>query len=294
MDAVPVRRQDLRSVFDFAPIGIAILTPDGEITACNPALADLLGRTPLDLVGTTLFAVTHDDDLPLARENCRLMRDGRQRIARHECRLVRRDGSAAWVSVSTARVPAAPGRGAHLIMHVEDVGERKALEARLAHLATHDPLTGLANRALLDERIALALAPGSGAGEVCLLYLDLNGFKQVNDRHGHLVGDAVLVELARRIDGLVGPGDTAARLGGDEFAVLCVGGPAGRPDELAAGLRAAAAEPFRVGGRSIALSAAVGASRAAEHRDGEVPVLRERLLAAADRRMYEVKRAAGS
>jgi diguanylate cyclase (GGDEF)-like protein/PAS domain S-box-containing protein len=280
------RDRDLRTAFDHAPIGIAVLTPDGVVIAANTALGELLDRHPDQLVGTTFFDVTHPEDLPAARRNCQLMQDGRTRIVRHECRFLRPDGSAVWVSVSTARVPELPDRAAHLIMHVEDTSERKALETRLSRMALHDPLTGLANRTLLDERIDEALDHPDPV-PCCLLYLDLNGFKAVNDRFGHTVGDALLQALAARIQRLVGPHDTAARLGGDEFAVLCRAGDPGRPLELARRLQAAAARDFVIGGRTIRLSAAIGLATP----DGDrSPPTRAALLAAADDRMYQAKR----
>jgi diguanylate cyclase (GGDEF)-like protein/PAS domain S-box-containing protein len=280
------RDRDLRTAFDHAPIGIAVLTPDGVVITGNSALGELLDRDPADLVGTTFFDVTHPADLPAARHNCRLMQEGRTRIVRHECRFLRSDGSPVWVSVSTARVPELPDRAAHLIMHVEDTSERKALEARLSRLAMHDPLTGLANRTLLGERIDEALDHPDPV-PCCLLYLDLNGFKAVNDRFGHTVGDALLQALATRIERLVGPDDTAARLGGDEFAVLCRAGDPRRPLELARGLQAAAARDFVIDGHTIRLSAAIGL---ATPDDDRAPATSAALLAAADDRMYQAKR----
>jgi diguanylate cyclase (GGDEF)-like protein/PAS domain S-box-containing protein len=282
----PAQDRDLRTAFDHAPIGIAVLTPDGVVITGNTALGELLDRDPDDLVGTTFFDLTHPEDLPAARYNCRLMQDGRTRIVRHECRFLRPDGSVVWVSVSTARVPELPDRAAHLIMHIEDVSDRKALETRLSRMALHDPLTGLANRTLLDERIDDALEHPD-PGPCCLLYLDLNGFKAVNDRFGHTVGDALLQQLAGRIERLIGPDDTAARLGGDEFAVLCRAGDPGRPLELARDLQAAAARAFRIGGHTIRLSAAIGL---ATPDGGRSPASRAALLAAADDRMYRAKR----
>ena len=218
-----VSEQDLLSAFDNAPVGMAVLTPSGVVTACNagdgpPARA--VRRE--DLVGGTFFDVTHADDLEGARRKCALMQVEGARIVRHECRFVLPGDRIIWVSVSTSRVPADPDRPAHLIMHIEDVSDRKRLEAELSHRALHDPLTGLANRTLLAERLRESLARrGRHTRLGHLFYLDLDGFKAVNDRFGHAAGDAVLTQLAHRIVALLRAGDLAARLGGDEFAVLC-------------------------------------------------------------------------
>jgi len=186
--------------------------------------------------------------------------------------------------VSTSRVPATIDRSAHLIMHIEDVTERKRLEAELHHLALHDPLTGLANRALLAQRIREAQARyRRHARPSHLFYLDLDGFKAVNDRFGHSVGDAVLTELAQRITALLRTGDTAARMGGDEFVVLCEDTGPHHAAAIAQRLRDAAAEPFLIDGIELVLSAAVGGCPA--YVADPVDLLRE-----ADQRMYETKR----
>jgi diguanylate cyclase (GGDEF)-like protein/PAS domain S-box-containing protein len=276
--------QDLISAFDHAPTGIAVLDPDGTITACNPAVGQLLRREPADLVGRTFFEITHPLDLDEAKRNCALIQDGVDAIVRHECRFLRSDGDVVWVMVSTSRVPATVDRSAHLIMHIEDVTDRKRLEAELHHRALHDPLTGLANRALLAQRIREAQARyRRHARPSHLFYLDLDGFKAVNDQFGHSVGDAVLIQLAQRIAALLRTGDTAARIGGDEFVVLCEDTEPHHAVAIAQRLRDAAAEPFLIDGIELVLSAAVGGCPA--YVSDPVDLLRE-----ADQRMYETKR----
>jgi diguanylate cyclase (GGDEF)-like protein/PAS domain S-box-containing protein len=276
--------QDLISAFDHAPTGIAVLDPDGTITACNPAAGQLLRREPADLIGHTFFEITHPADIDAAKRNCALMQDGVDGIVRHECRFLRSDGDVVWVMVSTSRVPETADRSAHLIMHIEDVTERKHLEAELHHRALHDPLTGLANRALLAQRIREAQARyRRHARPSHLFYLDLDGFKAVNDQFGHSVGDAVLIELGHRIAALLRTGDTAARIGGDEFVVLCEDTEPHHAAVIAQRLRDAAAEPFLIEGIELVLSAAVGGCPA--YVADPVDLLRE-----ADQRMYETKR----
>ena len=280
--------RSLRTAFDHAPIGMAVLTPGGEVITSNPALGELLGRAPASLTGTTLFEVTHIDDLPEARANCRLIQTGTQRIVRHECRFLRSDRSVVWVLVSTARVPEAPGRPAHLIMHIEDIDDRKALEAELEYRALHDPLTGLANRALLTQRLDDVLDNGRHARPSCLLLVDLDGFKAVNDRHGHAVGDQLLQELARRLTAQLRPEDVCARLGGDEFAVLCVDTEPQQALAIADRLRATVATPFAIEERAITVTAAIGVSTAGAARSSATDA--SHLLRLADERMYEAKR----
>lgn len=153
----------LRTAFLHAPNGIAVMTAAGVVADANPALGQVLQREVADLVGDTLFGVTHPADLPAARANCAAISAGTVSLVREECRFLLPGGAVVWARVSTSRVEVHADQPAHLVMHVEDISEQKALEARLLHQALHDPLTGLGNRALLDRRVAADLTPGPGS-----------------------------------------------------------------------------------------------------------------------------------
>ncbi len=170
-----------------------------------------------------------------------------------------------------------------------DITERRRLERDLEHRAFHDPLTDLPNRALFVDRLSQALKRAERKrGEVAVLFLDLDGFKAVNDAFGHEAGDGVLVEVAGRLEGCLRPQDTVARLGGDEFAVLLEDGgfesAAAVTERIAEALRA----PIAVGenGREASVAASVGIARGAAGDEGEPA----KLLREADRAMYESKR----
>src|SRR3954451_23152904 len=156
-----------------------------------------------------------------------------------------------------------------------------------ATVTRNGSLTGLANRVLLIERIRQAMSGSRHARPSHLFYLDLNGFKEVNDRFGHAAGDAVLTAFAHRITALLRAGDTAARLGGDEFAVLCEDTEPRHVSTIAERLRAAAAEPFLIDDAEIILSVAVGSSPA--YVSPTYIADPAALLGEADRRMYETK-----
>lgn len=167
---------------------------------------------------------------------------------------------------------------------------RKQKEAQVYRLATRDPLTGLANRSLFLDRLVNALARRRRSGDAAaILYIDIDGFKPVNDTHGHAAGDAVLCGIAERLTGHVRATDTVARLGGDEFAVL-LESPASLAAavKVAEGIVAALREPFSHQGTEIRVGASIGVAAAPQ--DGEDP---DRLIAAADDRMYRAKRAGG-
>ena len=145
-----------------------------------------------------------------------------------------------------------------LVRFVFVVREQERIRAALAHQAEHDQLTGLANRAALRAQLELALFRASGFGPV-VLYMDLNGFKQINDKYGHAAGDLILVEFARRLTTTIRPADTAARLGGDEFVVLATGvedEPTARA--LADRLRELAEEPVLWNGETLDFGVSVG------------------------------------
>lgn len=173
-----------------------------------------------------------------------------------------------------------------------EIVERKRIEEDMRHLATHDGLTGLPNRVLFMERLHAAIAQSAERGSrLALVYLDINGFKEVNDAHGHSAGDAVLHTLAERLRGHLKSGDTAARLGGDEFAIIVV-----EVADVAEALRLGDAldqqlrEPLlhRQGSSELALSlhSSIGLAVFPDHGDSA-----EAIIFAADQAMYTAKRA---
>jgi diguanylate cyclase (GGDEF)-like protein len=177
------------------------------------------------------------------------------------------------------------------------VREREAAEARLAHQASHDQLTGLANRTLLLDRLEHQLHErgGAPADHLVLLYLDLDGFKAVNDRFGHAAGDHVLRTVGDRLRSVTRRGDTVARLGGDEFVVLCLGVAPDAAEALGSKLREVVSAPIELAtGEAVAVGASVGVFAASAPADGHPwPAGVEDLLRAADTAMYAAKHGGG-
>ena len=212
------------------------------------------------------FRLVHPDDEAHARALLRDHCEGRLPLYECEYRLRCKDGSWSWV-LARGRVVARSEQGQPLRIvgtHI-DVSERKAAEAQIAHMARHDPLTDLPNRTLFHERLDQKLAELRRYGGSCaVLCLDLDRFKLVNDTLGHLAGDALLREVARRIRGLLRPEDTVARLGGDEFAVL-MGGTVEphRACTLAERLITAVQEPVTLGDQQVEVGLSIGLAFAA-------------------------------
>ncbi|MEU3492505.1 EAL domain-containing protein [Kitasatospora cineracea] len=241
---------------------IMIAGPSGALSYVSPAALRVYGRDPEDLVGGNLLNLVHPEDVDRVLAEVRRIlartRGARFSIgepsARVECRI--RSGEGEWLHVESTVNPYRDG----LILNSRDITERVRLQAQLQHNAFHDPLTDLPNRALFAQRVRAALsAQGPVGTAVAVLFLDLDGFKAVNDTAGHQVGDELLVQAARRLQAAVRSEDTVARFGGDEFAVL-VRGRLGHPQvrDLAERIRGALSEPYWIGGAELGVAASIG------------------------------------
>ncbi|TGD88314.1 sensor domain-containing diguanylate cyclase [Mycolicibacterium sp. CH28] len=242
-----------------APFGKAVLTTSGRALMVNPALCQLVGLTADELMGASCRDLVHPDDLDAAIEEHRQLLSGEAAQISSERRYIRRDGSTIWLQCSAVL---APGReyGAEgvVVEQFQDVTARKLAEAELARLAETDQLTGLHNRHALIGRIEQhrAAEPTQNLGVV---FVDLDGFKQVNDIRGHAAGDSVLVEVARRLRQQVPEPNSVYRLGGDEFVVLVPAvGDAAAVADLAAAISSASTGRYDVGADRCHLTASVG------------------------------------
>ncbi|MCW2704635.1 MAG: domain S-box/diguanylate cyclase protein [Blastococcus sp.] len=280
---------DRRSAFANAPMGVALTTPAGVLVDSNPALCRMVGRTAEDLYGRSVLDLVHDEGVAAAREAHQALLAAPTRPMRHETRLLRADGTDVPVQVTASWVEqTSDGQAAHLVMIVEDITERKALEAQLVHRSLHDPLTGLPNRLLFQDRLRHALERGRRENTpTCVLITDLDGFKAINDELGHPMGDLVLVTFAERLRSVLRASDTAARLGGDEFSIVCENTEPADADVLADRLRASVTEPLPLRGTTVTVGLSVGmGSVAGGLEPGDVY---ERVVREADDAMYADK-----
>lgn len=280
----------LRTTFEDAPIGMAIsdLTPgrSGRWLEVNTALSRTLGRSAADLLATHPASLVHPED-GADDDRVAALVAGAPGHLDTERRYRHADGHYIWCRVveSVVRDPAS-GAASYAVTQVVDVTATKDLAAGLAHAALHDPLTGLPNRTLLMDRLALGLAAlGRNHEALAVLYVDVDHFKQVNDELGHAAGDAVLVEVAQRLRSTLRPGDTVARLGGDEFAVICTDiEDEQRVTSIAERLTERLNRPVTISGQVVDLSSSVGVAmtRDRDHNPSD-------LLRAADTAMYLAK-----
>jgi diguanylate cyclase (GGDEF)-like protein/PAS domain S-box-containing protein len=279
-------QEQFRAAFEHASIGMALLDGDLALLQVNRALGQLLGSTETELSGTTLDLHVVPEDQQLLRRALGELSFARP-ATRLEVRLVRPDGLPRWGLVAASWLAGSAGVPPRVVLQIENVTDRKEAEARLSHLATHDGLTGLPNRAMLRSRMESALERGDRLG---VLFLDLDRFKVVNDGLGHAAGDALLVAAADRLSQVVRPGDFVARIGGDEFVMLCY--DAGPEDDLVRiGVRVLASlrPPVHLqSGSDVVIGASIGAAMA---HAGDTA---DTLLRDADTAMYAAKAAGGA
>jgi diguanylate cyclase (GGDEF)-like protein/PAS domain S-box-containing protein len=269
-------------------MGIALTTVEGVLVDANPALCSMLGRTADELYGRSVLDLVQAEAVSAAREAYQALADTPGRPKRHETRLRRAEGTDVPVQETASRVEETEGQSAHLVMIVEDITERKALESALVHRSLHDPLTGLPNRLMLQHRLEhAALRAQRSNTNAAILFADLDGFKAINDELGHPMGDLVLVTFAERLRSVLRASDTAARLGGDEFSIVCENTEPADADVLAERLRALVTEPLPLSGRTVTIGLSIGIGSVA---GGLEPAdVYERVVREADDAMYADK-----
>ena len=214
-------RAYFEEAFEYAAVGTALVGLDGQCLRVNESLCDLFGYSEQELSSRTFQDITHPDDLEADLELVEKLLQGELRTYQMEKRYFDKRGNVVWVLLSVSLVRDGEGEPLYFISQVQDISERKALEAELTYLASHDHLTKLPNCASFSEQLERALASADSRRErLAILFLDLDGFKGVNDSFGHEMGDRLLAVAADRLSYCVRNGDTVARCGGDEFCVL--------------------------------------------------------------------------
>jgi len=272
-----------RLAFAKAPTGIAVMGLDGSFVEVNPALGQILGRLPADLVAHTGQEITHPDDRLADAESTGRLLAGEIDGYRQERRYLRPDGSTVWTRSSVSLLCGPDGEPAHLLAHIEDITDQRSLAQELSHLAHHDGLTGLPNRTAVHRRLDEALGHTHLHG-VGVLFIDLDHFKRVNDTYGHELGDRVLRAVSRRLTEVVRPSDFVGRVGGDEFVIVCEPATEAIVARVADRVRERLGEPIRVVGvPDVVVGATVGAV-IAESGEDTTTVLRR-----ADAAMYHGK-----
>jgi diguanylate cyclase (GGDEF)-like protein/PAS domain S-box-containing protein len=280
-DALAVSAAVAESIDD----AVIVITLDATISAWNDAATRLYGYTRNEAIGQHIGLILSPEMLERLPTILEEIASGPVRL---ESRDVRKDGSHIFTSVTLSYVRGVGGRPTGVVGTVRDISEQRRAQEReqaqsrqLAHLAFHDPLTSLANRSLLHDRLSHALASRRGAC-VSLLLLDLDDFKSVNDRWGHAAGDALLLAVAQQLRECVRTQDTVARMGGAEFVILVEDGNA---EQIAERVLDKLSEPLPVDGRLMAAGTSIGLAHSTRDVDAD------ELLLHADIAMYAAKAA---
>lgn len=269
-----------RSLVQHSSDVIAVVSADWRLQYASPAVEQLTGINPGKLVGQRLLDLVH----PADAESIRRIAHGEATRFRVVGRLRNIDGTYRHVEAMINNLTHDPGVGG-IVLNVRDVTDRQALEDQLAYQAYHDTLTGLGNRALFYDRLKAALASHQGDGRpLAVLFLDLDGFKTVNDSLGHQAGDQLLLKVASRLIRSAGLYGTVARLGGDEFAVLLEGCGIEAAAATAETLLRVLAEPVMVEGREVFVKASIGVAASQSGQESADDLLRN-----ADVAMYAAK-----
>ncbi len=275
-----------RSAFDYAAVGMALVSPDGSWIQVNRSLCEIVGYSTEELLAMNLRALTHQEDIETVLLHLRQVREESLPTCQIENRFIHKQGQEVWVLLNISQLRDVHTHSLHFIFQIQDITDRKRAETQLVHDAFHDALTGLPNRALFTDHLKLALARTQRKPDYLfsVLFLDLNRFKVVNDSLGHIIGDQLLMEIARRLQACLRPTDTVARLGGDEFTILLEDLKShDEAIEVAERIQEALKLPFDLNGHVVSSTASIGIVRNTGYEKAEF-ILRD-----ADTAMYQAK-----
>ncbi|SNY30106.1 putative bifunctional diguanylate cyclase/phosphodiesterase [Paractinoplanes atraurantiacus] len=279
---IGVQEERFRRLVQNSTDMVTIAEPGGALTYVSPAARGVLGADPAGMIGTDMMAWVHPDDLAAVTERIATVTATPGTTTTYQARLRHDDGTYRWLEIISANLTGEPSVGG-IVSNARDITETRQVQDRLSYEASHDMLTGLANRALFHERVTAAIRRAGPDERFSIVLVDLDDFKTVNDTLGHATGDALLVHVAERMRASVRPVDTVARLGGDEFAILFEGVAGEDVERMLVRIAAALLEPALVDRQPLTARASFGVV------DGHAGDDAGDLLRQADIAMYEAK-----
>ncbi len=288
-DALKESEGRFRSAFNYAPIGIGLLTSSGKWLKVNHALIEILGYSESDFLLMDFQSITLPEDLGLTLVKVHELISGKIANCQMEQRYIHKTGRTVWTSWSVSAASDGQSKQPNLIFQIQDITDKKRAEEKLQHEATHDALTSLPNRPFFMSRLTAALEKirSNERYKVSVLFIDLDRFKIVNDSLGHLIGDQLLVRISERLRECMRPSDIVARLGGDEFTILVEGTyDEAEVTRIAERIQQKFTIPFDLDGHEIYSSASIGILHASDKHLTSEDMMRD-----ADTAMYQAKRA---
>jgi diguanylate cyclase (GGDEF)-like protein/PAS domain S-box-containing protein len=279
--------EHFRNAFDYAAIGMALVSPDGKWLRVNKSLTEIVGYSEAELLVSDFQTITHHDDLGNDLAEIYRMLSAETLTSQLEKRFIHRLGHDVWVSSSASLVRDAQGRPLHFIFQIQDFTERKRAEAAIKSLSLADELTGLYNRrgflAFCEQHLSTLRRTNKG---IVMVYADLDGLKRINDTFGHQEGDRALIKAAELLKETFRSSDVLGRLGGDEFTILAAVDPEGGVEKLISRLEQKFANYNSLNTSPYELSISIGVARLIP----DTPESMEELMAQADAAMYQNKR----
>ncbi len=287
--ALKESEERFRSAFDYAPIGIALVSSEGRWLKVNHALSNILGYSEQHFLATDFQSMIFKEDLGDTLVKIHELTSGKVKACQLEQRYIHKKGETVWASWSVSKINKSTADKPNLIFQIQDITDKKLAEEKLQFEATHDSLTGLPNRALFMSSLEIALKKVTYNPDykVSVLFIDLDRFKLVNDSLGHLIGDQLLVSIASDLQDCLRPFDLVARLGGDEFIILVQGNY--KEDEIikiAERIQGKFSKPYNLSGNEVYSSASIGILHNTKDH-----LTAEDMMRDADTAMYQAKNA---
>ncbi|NNM82074.1 MAG: EAL domain-containing protein [Burkholderiales bacterium] len=284
--ALSESERHFRAYFERAMVGMAATSRESDWIEVNDALCKMLGYPREELIRTNWIDIIHPEDVEESMRFSARILSGEIDEYEQNKRYVRKDGSLLHAHIASRGVRNEAGEVDYFVVIVEDITEVRNQQKQLEFLVHHDPLTGLPNRVLLNDRLEMALSQADrSGGKIAVCFMDLDGFKPVNDTLGHAAGDALLVEVVKRLAAISRSTDTVVRLGGDEF-ILVLTNIAGKEEcrAMLERVMEAICRPFEVAGKEIRISSSIGVSVYPDQVSDGTALLRN-----ADQAMYIAK-----
>ncbi|MGM9452270.1 diguanylate cyclase domain-containing protein [Legionella bozemanae] len=275
-----------RSAFNSSAIAMALVSLEGKWLKVNDALCQLLGYSEQELLNTDIQTLTYPDDLNLDLHEVQQLLEGTIKSYYLEKRYVHKNHSIIWILFSCSLISDTENHPLYMITQIQNIDAQKKAEQELKYIAYHDVLTGLANRKQLERSFEYALTYAKRhQKQIAIMFLDLDYFKEVNDRLGHDIGDKLLIKIGERLKSSLHETDIVARQGGDEFiVVLTEHSDIEQVINIAKKIQISIAKPLTIKNHEISITASIGISLYPQHGDDLYT-----LIKLADEAMYEIK-----
>lgn len=290
-DEIPITVDTLQAMVNAMPSPLFLINREHGLVMANDAYCEMVGCTRGNVVKSADIPVPEKRRAEFSRGNAEVFTTGQPHESEELVTIASGEVRVILIRRSLIHLMTTQGKEPFILASITDVTRFREAEARAQNLADHDPLTGLANRNKLAVSLAdIAHSKTASDKKAALLMIDLDGFKTINDQHGHLAGDRALLVVSKRLAAKIRSGDIVARLGGDEFCVVqSTGEQPSSAFALAERIVSSLAQPFSIGTHQAVIGASIGIAIFPE--DGETP---EALMHSADRALYKVKRSGRS